>query len=143
MNCLKSGHFSKQCSSLSKCRRCQKPHHTLIHIHPKESDQGELSSNTSAVQPAISSNTATAFTPDTLLMTCQILVHSPDGAAVKARALLDSASTTSFISERLTQALQLPKSSQIVKIATSMYLLRSPPGSFMVSVMRQNTLTPL
>ena len=117
MNCLKSGHFSKHCPSLSKCRKCQKPHHTLIHINPKESEQGEFSSNTSAIQPAISSNTATGFTPDTLLMTCQILVHSPDGAAVKARALLDSASSTSFISERLTQTLQLPKSSQNVRIS--------------------------
>ena len=73
MNCLKSGHFSKHCPSLSKCRKCQKPHHTLIHINPKESEQGELSSNTSAIQPAISSNTTTGFTPDTLRMTCQIL----------------------------------------------------------------------
>ena len=24
MNCLKSGHFSKQCPSLNKCRKCQK-----------------------------------------------------------------------------------------------------------------------
>ena len=30
MNCLKSGHFSKQCPSINKCRKCQKPHHTLI-----------------------------------------------------------------------------------------------------------------
>ena len=65
MNCLKSGHFSKQCSSLSKSQKCQKPHHTLIHIDPKESNQGELSSNISAVQPAISSSTTTGFTSDT------------------------------------------------------------------------------
>ena len=56
----------------------QKLHYTLIHINPKESEQGELLSNTFAIQPAIS-NTATGFMPDTPLMTCQILVHSPYG----------------------------------------------------------------
>ena len=35
MNCLKSGHFSKQCPCINKCRKCQKPHHTLIHTDPK------------------------------------------------------------------------------------------------------------
>lgn len=49
-------------------------------------------------------------------MTCQVLVHSPDGATLTARALLDSASSTSFISERLTQALRLPKSPQSIRI---------------------------
>ena len=32
MNCLKPGHFLKQCKSLHHCRTCQKPHHTLLHI---------------------------------------------------------------------------------------------------------------
>ena len=32
MNCLKPGHFSRQCPSLNHCRRCQRPHHTLLHI---------------------------------------------------------------------------------------------------------------
>ena len=66
-------------------------------------------------------------------MTCQILAHSPDGAAVKARALLDSASTTSFISECLTQALQLPKSSQIVKILSVGGMSHRSPLHFVVS----------
>ena len=30
MNCLRSGHFIKQCRSLHRCRKCQKPHHTLL-----------------------------------------------------------------------------------------------------------------
>ena len=32
MNCLKPGHFSRQCPSLNRCRRCQRPHHTLLHL---------------------------------------------------------------------------------------------------------------
>lgn len=32
MNCLSRGHFVKQCRSLYWCRKCQKPHHTLLHM---------------------------------------------------------------------------------------------------------------
>ena len=32
MNCLRPGHFSKQCRSLHRCRKCQKPHHTFLHF---------------------------------------------------------------------------------------------------------------
>ena len=31
-NCLKPGHFTRQCSSLNRCRKCQKPHH--MHPYP-------------------------------------------------------------------------------------------------------------
>ncbi|KAJ8972069.1 hypothetical protein NQ314_000393 [Rhamnusium bicolor] len=34
LNCLKSNHISKNCSS-STCRKCQAPHHTLLHYDKK------------------------------------------------------------------------------------------------------------
>ena len=37
LNCLKPGHFSKQCPSQNRCRRCQRPHHTLLHDDSRES----------------------------------------------------------------------------------------------------------
>ena len=42
---------------------------------------------------------------DTLLMTCGVLIVAPDGSSVEVRALLDNASTASFISECLVQSL--------------------------------------
>ena len=30
-NCLGRGHFLRQCRSLHKCKKCQRPHHTLLH----------------------------------------------------------------------------------------------------------------
>ena len=45
-------------------------------------------------------------------MTRRILVDAPEGTSVEARALLDCASSASFISERLSQSLFLPCSSQ-------------------------------
>ena len=32
MNCLGPNHFVKQCKSLHRCKQCQKPHHTLLHV---------------------------------------------------------------------------------------------------------------
>ena len=101
MNCLKSGHFLNECKSSHYCRICQKPHHTLLHIDPQEPNP----------PPVVSSNTSTGTIPDTctLLMTCQVFVRAPDGSKVKVRALLDSASSSSFISERLVQNLCIPR----------------------------------
>lgn len=109
MNCLRQGHFSKQCKSLNKCRKYQKHHHTLIHSDKKE--------NTDQSTPIVSSNTAAGVTSNTLLMTCQVIVKSLDGSSIRARALLDSASSTSFVSERLVQNLCLPRTRQDVHIS--------------------------
>ena len=116
MNCLGPNHFVKQCKSLHRCKQCQKPHHTLLHV---ESTQG-VSSTPAAVTPKdgiISSNTAIGLKLNSLLMTCRVLVSAPDGTSVEARALLDNASSASFISERLAQSLCLPRASQNARIS--------------------------
>ena len=41
-------------------------------------------------------------------MTCHVLIHSFKGSCVVARALLESASSASFISDQLSQSLYLP-----------------------------------
>ena len=42
-------------------------------------------------------------------MTCRVLVMTPDGCTMQVRALLDSASSASFVSNRLVQQLSLPR----------------------------------
>ena len=119
LNCLKPGHYSKKCTSLSKCHKCQRPHHTLLHIEPKPETHG-LFSTTGQSEPItmpVSNHAATGFGSNALLMTCQVLAHSPDGIALKACALLDSGTSTSFVSDRLVQNLQLPKTSRDIKIS--------------------------
>ncbi len=32
MNCLNGGHFIKSCKSIHRCKRCQRSHHTLLHV---------------------------------------------------------------------------------------------------------------
>ena len=143
-NCLSSGHFWKQCTSIHKCKICQRPHHTLLHL-----DQGSISSTPVAVTaptvpPAtpqngtplnlapqnVSGNSQSISLPHdnifsattvgmkhNLLMTCRVRVKSPNGSFVVARALLDSASSASFISERLAQSLNLHRTKRDVVIS--------------------------
>ena len=50
-------------------------------------------------------------------MTCRVSVLTPDGSSVEARALLDNASSASFVSERLVQSLSLPRFNQHVRVS--------------------------
>ena len=105
---------------MNRCQKCQKLHHTLLH-QPQETTTNShaMSSNSSNIQlpntepVAAASNAATTkISSNVLLMTCRVLVIAPDGSTVNARALLDSGSTVSFVSEQLAQTLRLPRSQQ-------------------------------
>ena len=50
-------------------------------------------------------------------MTCRVLVTAPDGSSVEARALLDNASSASFVTERLVQTLCIPRVHQNVRVS--------------------------
>ena len=135
LNCLRAGHFVSNCKSLHKCRVCQKPHHTLLHLEGRSSMPSSLptaatadvavsttssppmtsSASVSPLAP-ISTNAAVGIKSDLLLMTCRVLVESSDGSTMEARAILDSGSSASFVSERLAQCLHLPRSSQNTRI---------------------------
>ena len=93
MNCLRGGHISKNCKSSHCCRTCQRPHHRLLHVDD----------TTTPFKTVVSSNTAT-INLNVLMMTCQVLVKAPDGTKVRVRALLDSASSSPFVSECLNRS---------------------------------------
>ena len=122
LNCFRPGHMARNCPSLHRCKQCQKPHHTLLHIETKVS--GQTPSETpetpenehSCTASIVSTNAQTGTSSRTLMMTCQVLIHALDGSQIKARGLLDSGSTTSFVSQRLVQSLGLPKSSKNLQI---------------------------
>ena len=108
MNCLQPGHFVKECMSLHQCRKCQKPHHTLLHLEHK--DNASTSTGTTSTSQSVVSNTTAGLSSKSLLMTCRVLVDAPDGSSVEARAILESASSASFVSECWSQGLCLPRS---------------------------------
>lgn len=109
LNCLGPGHFVRNCQSNSHCQRCQKPHHTLLHVESRSEEPPPPTSATPTSEPRdppapVSSHTAVG---SLLLMTCNVLAMSPNGSSMQARALLDGGSSVSFVSERLTQCLRL------------------------------------
>ena len=32
LNCMRPGHYVRECTSYNRCKHCQKRHHTLLHI---------------------------------------------------------------------------------------------------------------
>ena len=131
INCMRPGHFVKDCKSLHRCRVCQRPHHTLLHVERRETatppSTDSVPNSTSSPTPVSSSHTAMKICANMLLMTCSVQVSSTDGSTVTARALLDSASSASFVSERLSQALNLPRSHQSTHISGVAGITRSSP----------------
>ena len=129
MNCLRPGHFVRQCKSLNRCRKCQKPHHTFLHIDAKvESPAAAVSGSPSppdASSRSIPSHAALGLASDSLLMTCRVRVDAPNGSTAEVRALLDCASSACFVSERLTQTLNLPPLSSMQQSPVSLDFLTS------------------
>ena len=85
LNCLGSGHFVKQCKSSYRCRKCQRPHHTLLHIEVHGDGNSALPQLPHSGEPhtaRIVSNAAVKLRSSSLLMTCCVLVFPPDGPSV-------------------------------------------------------------
>ena len=79
-------------------------------IHKEtHNDAAPRFSDSSTSQPLsqVASNAALKLKSSALLMTCLILIAAPNGSLMEVRALLDSASSASFVSECLTQSLGL------------------------------------
>ena len=112
LNCLRPGHYVKECKSLHRCKHCQRPHHSLLHIDNKDS---KSTANDTAIANVSGNHASVRLKSNLLLMTCQVLVESPQGKT-RARALLDSGSSASFVSERVAQSLLLRRSPQAARI---------------------------
>ena len=114
ISCLRHGHFVKSCRSLHKCRVCQKPHHTLLHIDEKSSgspvvgakSDATASTSSSGATPVSGSAPFTAYATmgirsDLLLMTSRVIVESPDGSK------MEEVPVTAVIVSRVTSDLPL------------------------------------
>lgn len=125
INCLKKGHSVKDCNSSSRCRECQKSHHSLLHQNeiPKECvsvqkleqtpsssstlNNGNHSHDYSTQPPQVFH--VTENNPQTILATATVNIKSHIGSSHIARVLLDSGSQLNFITEELAHSLRLPR----------------------------------
>ncbi|KYN24375.1 hypothetical protein ALC57_04022 [Trachymyrmex cornetzi] len=108
LNCLKPGHFIKECKS-STCKRCSGKHNTLIHF------EKSLSTQDKAVEEHKNDTTAVLYSHEqfnnshVLLSTALLFVKDRNAKTHKVRAILDPGSQSSLITSSLCDRLQLEK----------------------------------
>lgn len=128
-NCFRSGHYANSCKKLS-CKVCKRKHHTLIHVNEYNAKNGayrtsipkEVSATKDqAIQPVTNSGQSTVTLTGSITTTCENLgqcdvllstalvkLYDKDNREVIARAILDSGSTSSLMTESLYKKLNLP-----------------------------------
>ena len=81
MNCLGPKHFSRNCKLIHRCRTCQRPHHSLLHVDgphasiPPETEAVNSTPVTVASEgEVVSSHTNTPLKSNSLLMTCRVFL---------------------------------------------------------------------
>ena len=77
MNCLRHGHFSSQCQSSQKCKKCSGAHHTLLHRDASKSERETVPKSTKedlSSKEKVSSNFSNGNHGNVLLMTCQVVI---------------------------------------------------------------------
>ena len=131
-NCLQTGHFVPQCASDCRRHKCRKLHHALLHLQSvfeHVSVANTAGRDTKKSLPAKRDDSSTSHTShfsspkfggewSLLIITCQVMVVTSDGCLTKARALLDCASSTLFVTERLVRRVQVPHQRQCVQVAS-------------------------
>lgn len=122
-NCFRSGHYANKCKKLG-CKLCKRRHNTLVHTDSKctvvntiNNDSNNLSASSSLSSAttdtnnvALSANMASSrdhTQRDVLLSTAQVKLRDNNGGVHIVRAVLDSGSTSSFITDRLCRQLKL------------------------------------
>ena len=108
-NCMRLGHNSKTCKSKSRCQKCEQPHHTMLHFYNSTTEQSSLV-NAHLIRKGEAQSR-------TFLPTVEIDVLSQDGHYKRCRALLDSGSECSFISEDCIQRLQIKREKSDVVVS--------------------------
>ena len=124
-NCLNFGHKTRDCKSSKRCRHCGSKHHYLLHLNDasKSNTSGttpnpqtsETAAAASVNSLLVDTSTTTEFT-SSLLMTAEVIIRSDHGKRVKIRALLDTGSSASLLTNSAANQLGLRKIRQTTRI---------------------------
>ncbi|XP_062556931.1 uncharacterized protein LOC134221760 [Armigeres subalbatus] len=138
-NCFRQGHLAKECQSKYSCRNCKGRHHTLVCFKSegnskakgptrsrnmiREAPASTLTPTPQAANVPAPPQVANLVATDSLvagtvhqcsskvlLATAVVIVQDNEGNTIPARALLDSGSESNFITERLSQRLNVCRS---------------------------------
>jgi hypothetical protein len=116
-NCLRRGHSSHQCKNKFKCRKCNRAHHTLLHMDQPQSTDSGSHHEASTVSVVTSNYAGGTQEVRVLLATAVVDIMDNRGFMHQCRVLLDGGSETSLISENCIARLGLSRkaSNVIVK----------------------------
>ena len=110
-NCLTPGHAKDKCFSRRNCSKCNKRHHTELHDDSRS--KGSQQTHNNSKESSSKEVTSNLSQKDTtvLLPTAQVIVQNAVGDNQQMRALLDTGSQATFITERAVQILGLKRRS--------------------------------
>ncbi|XP_055714979.1 uncharacterized protein LOC129809188 [Phlebotomus papatasi] len=123
-NCLSSHHRYEDCSSTKTCKQCNGKHNTLLHFNKAKKEQGESQPSTSAHHSDVQENepeqgdnnnhqkdviSLYVKPKQKILPTALIKIRAHNGRWDIFRALVDTGSAETFISEEAVQNLALPR----------------------------------
>ena len=114
LNCLKPHHQAKECNSTFRCKTqgCGKKHNSLLH-----EDRSVPPAATTHQTNAATHSESDEEDEECLLMTAKVTLIGPFDQIITVRALLDSGSTLSIISDRLVRQLNLKPTGKQVSIS--------------------------
>lgn len=113
-NCLREDHRTTACTSRFNCRYCQQRHHSLLHLEeasPMDASPSKISESCSkAPQEFVGFGYAPPHTLQStvLLGTLTTFLKDSKGRFHRIRAVLDSGSQRTFITNALAQRLEAP-----------------------------------
>lgn len=149
-NCLGKNHRALQCSSTVKCQKCNKSHHTMLHALLVSSDVGGPSETSVAAQPVIATRTLaaqnkplTSNASQVLLGTAVIKIKDGQGIWQSVRAVIDSASMSSFITFSCAKRLKLNVENRPTNISGLGDQTVSTSGLTAISMKPRQTETPI
>ncbi|XP_049306026.1 uncharacterized protein LOC125776629 isoform X2 [Bactrocera dorsalis] len=113
LNCLSDSHEVKNCKSLCNCSKCKLRHHSLIHRDQSEgiaqisdsTDTAEIS--TKSYVASIKANVSNVPTSRSMLLGTAIVTICHNESTFTARALIDSGSEATFVSNSFQKRLNL------------------------------------
>ncbi|XP_055590363.1 uncharacterized protein LOC129742486 [Uranotaenia lowii] len=124
-NCFRANHQARSCKSKFLCRICQAKHHTMLHdpaappneFSPERSQatQANPGPDRSLSPPTV--NLSVHSNSTVLLETVALLVVDRYGRKIPARALLDSAAMSNFITKKLANELATRQSPVDIAVA--------------------------
>ncbi|XP_062141880.1 uncharacterized protein LOC133849815 [Drosophila sulfurigaster albostrigata] len=111
LNCFARGHILAECTSAHSCFTCKGRHHTLLH-------------RSANVQSFVAVNTQGVLLSTAVIHVCHL------GVRYTARALIDSGSEATFLSEKLFKRLRMPYTSVQARVSGLTQAVAAQPRKF-------------